>query len=137
MSRRWSSIPPGTASSSVVIRKDYRVIVCGGRDYKDWKHVEAVLNHLYETLAADLRLTLVEGGAKGADELAHGWAISHGVVSESYSAHWKEYGRAAGPLRNQAMLDSGIDLVIAFEGGKGTADMMRRATEAGVRVVQV
>ena len=36
------------------------------------------------------------------------------------------------------MLDEGKpDLVIAFPGGKGTADMARRAREAGIEVIEV
>jgi hypothetical protein len=39
-------------------------------------------------------------------------------------------------MRNQAMLDYGKpDLVVAFPGGKGTADMVRRARVAGVKVL--
>lgn len=118
------------------MRKQYRVLVCGGRKYDDYKHVEKVLNHVYETLDASLVLNIVEGGAHGADELAHGWAIGHGAACESYSADWKTYGRAAGPIRNQAMLDAGVDLVVAFPGGRGTEDMVRRAHSAGVKVVR-
>jgi predicted polyphosphate/ATP-dependent NAD kinase len=35
------------------------------------------------------------------------------------------------------MLDSGVEMVIAFAGGKGTADMVNRAREAGVEVCEV
>jgi hypothetical protein len=49
---------------------------------------------------------------------------------------WKRHGPAAGPMRNQRMLDWGPDLVVAFAGGKGTADMVRRARAAGVDVIE-
>lgn len=29
------------------------------------------------------------------------------------------------------------DVVVAFKGGRGTADMVRRAREAGVKVIEV
>ena len=36
------------------------------------------------------------------------------------------------------MLDEGKpDLVIAFPGGRGTADMVRKANRAGVKVVEI
>lgn len=38
----------------------------------------------------------------------------------------------AGPIRNSFMLALGPDLVLAFPGGRGTADMVRQASEAGV-----
>ena len=46
---------------------------------------------------------------------------------------WKKYGKKAGPLRNQQMLEEGKpDLVVAFPGGNGTADMVRRAKKANI-----
>ena len=46
-------------------------------------------------------------------------------------------GRSAGPIRNQAMLDEGRpDLVVAFPGHHGTADIVRRARAAGIKVRQ-
>jgi hypothetical protein len=41
-------------------------------------------------------------------------------------------------LRNQRMLDEGKpDLVVAFTGGGGTKDLVRRAVKAGVSVHEV
>lgn len=51
---------------------------------------------------------------------------------------WKDHGKAAGPIRNQLMLDDfKPDLVVAFPGGKGTADMVKKAQDAGVTVILV
>lgn len=55
-----------------------------------------------------------------------------------YPANWLKYGRMAGAMRNQQMLDEEeVDLVVAFPGGKGTADMVRRARAAGIEVREV
>jgi hypothetical protein len=55
-----------------------------------------------------------------------------------YPADWAKHGRAASPIRNQQMLDEGRpNLVVAFPGGRGTADMVRRARSAGVEVIEV
>ena len=52
-------------------------------------------------------------------------------------ADWKQYGRGAGPIRNREMLQySEPDIVVAFPGGAGTADMIRAARTAGYPVVQ-
>lgn len=76
--------------------------------------------------------------AKGADELGFDWAISRGVVTERYRADWDKFGKSAGPIRNQQMLTKGVpDLVIAFPGGVGTADMINRAEKAGIPVKRV
>lgn len=109
-----------------------RVIVCGGRDYADHRHVWGVLDEL---LAANPRIIIVQGGASGADRIARDWAIHHDVPNSTFEADWKNEGTAAGPLRNARMLKAGADLLIAFPGGRGTADMVRRAKAAGVSVV--
>jgi hypothetical protein len=52
-----------------------------------------------------------------------------------YPADWARHGNAAGLVRNQQMLDDGKpDLAVAFPGGKGTADMVRRARKAGIPI---
>jgi hypothetical protein len=81
---------------------------------------------------------VIEGGAAGADRWARSWARLRAIDVETYEAQWARDGRAAGPIRNQAMLINGRpDLVVAFPGGRGTADMVRRAKAAGVRVIEV
>lgn len=49
----------------------------------------------------------------------------------------KPYNAAAGGIRNQQMADFGPQLCIAFPGGSGTADMVRRAHAAHIRVIEV
>jgi hypothetical protein len=84
------------------------------------------------------RDVIIYGGAYGADRLAREWAEEHCLGSECYPADWTKYGRAAGPIRNKQMLVEGKpDLVVAFPGGPGTADMVRQARAAGIRVIEV
>jgi hypothetical protein len=55
-----------------------------------------------------------------------------------YQADWKGLGRKAGPIRHQQMLDeSQPALVVAFPGGRGTADMVCRARGADIEVIEV
>lgn len=105
-----------------------RVLVCGGRNFTDYKRVCQVLDGLSTVYL------IIHGGARGADSLAGRYAEERGIPVECYPARWKEEGKAAGVLRNQRMLAAEPDIVIAFPGGKGTADMVRRAHKAGVFV---
>jgi hypothetical protein len=110
-----------------------RVLVCGGRDYDEWLKVFDELEGLkpYPT-------TVIQGGASGADRHARDWAHDSGTECITFDADWSKHGKSAGPIRNQRMLDEGKpDLVLAFPGGKGTADMVGRAKAAGVRVIEV
>lgn len=112
-----------------------RVLVCGGRDFNDR---ETVFHTLHELASEHGWLTIIEGGASGADKLAREWAnlCWHGVITKP--ADWDRYGKGAGPIRNGQMLIGGKpDLVVAFPGGRGTADMVRQATNAGVKVMLV
>jgi hypothetical protein len=114
------------------------VIVCGGRDYDDRKKLFYVLDDLAVQTIERESLTIVEGGARGADALAASWTRRWKTVKhEQYPADWAKYGKAAGAIRNQQMLDTGIDLVIAFPGGSGTAHMVRIARDAAVDVWEI
>lgn len=109
-----------------------RVLVCGGRDYANWSAVHHALGALHVKRGVT---ALIEGGAKGADALAHAWAVKFGIEVITFTADWDIDGKRAGPLRNQRMIDEGRpDGVVAFPGGRGTADMIRRAEAAGIKV---
>jgi hypothetical protein len=113
-----------------------RVLVCGGRNYNGdapWNHVMDVLGSIHDVTPID---AVIQGGALGADSLGRIWADMYGVKCITVPADWAAHGRAAGPIRNKRMLtDFKPDLVVAFPGGKGTANMIRQAEEAGVRVM--
>ena len=81
--------------------------------------------------------TIVHGDARGADRLAADVAMSHGFWVEAHPAQWTRDGNAAGPKRNEMLAKLGADLCIAFPGGRGTADMVRRAEKHGIPVRRV
>jgi hypothetical protein len=112
-----------------------KVIICGGRDFKNWPMLDARLSAIHAETSFDRVAT---GAAPGADTLADTWARSRGIRVECYYALWQTHGKAAGPIRNQKMLDDEQpDMVIAFPGGKGTADMVQRARAANIKVLEV
>ncbi len=113
-----------------------RVLVTGGRDYADAAAVALALEDIHGGWNGIS--VIIEGCATGADALAEVWAAGYGVPNEHFPADWTKYGRAAGPIRNQQILDEGRPtLVVAFPGGRGTANMVKKARAAGVRVVEV
>lgn len=116
------------------------ILVCGGRAYDDRAIVFATLDRLSEDMGVPFIIT---GGATGADTAAIDWAwtrLRRGQCSgsQTFLADWKIHGPAAGPIRNARMLAEGKpDLVVAFPGGRGTANMVAQARAAGVRVLEV
>lgn len=112
-----------------------RVLVCGGRDYGDRA---AVARELDDYLHRVSHLVIIQGGASGADQLARDWCVQRFVSYQHFPADWRRHGKAAGPIRNAQMLADGRpDVVLAFPGGRGTADMIRQARAAGVPVREV
>ena len=108
-----------------------RYLICGGRDFQD-------RNWLYSEMDSYPDVTyVIQGGAKGADRLASEWAESRQIPQAVYFADWKLFGRAAGPIRNKRMLEEGKpDVVVAFPGGNGTANMVAQAKKAGIKVYE-
>lgn len=113
-----------------------RILVFGGRDYSDQAKVFGALDMLAEQRVI---IAIIQGDCPtGADKLARMWAITRNCHYDSYPANWRAHGRAAGPIRNQQMIDEGRPTMgLGFPGGRGTADMARRLTAAGVHLQEV
>lgn len=111
-----------------------KICVCGGRNYAEYKVLSKVLNEARQIYGT---FTLVHGDARGADTMAKNWAISHEVEYIAYPAQWDEFGNAAGYIRNRQMLEQGFDLLIAFPGGRGTANMISITNQAGIPVLEI
>lgn len=108
-----------------------RVLLFGGRTYADGPYVFRVLDTFGPRV-------IIEGGARGADNLARAWAQHRGVPVETYRADWDTHPRAAGIIRNAEMLRDGRpDYGIGFPGGRGTADMARRIVAAGLPLIRL
>ena len=119
-----------------------RVLVCGGRDYDNYEELYAVLDWIDcswegpETFGPIS--VIISGHAKGADALSEQWAKKREVSLEIYPAEWNVYGKSAGFIRNQQMIDEGLpDLVVAFQGGKGTLNMLTLANRANIPLYNV
>lgn len=111
-------------------------LICGGRDFTDVALFNSTMRRLLRERGRPKGI--IHGAARGADAMAENWAASLGIARRRFPAQWDKHGRAAGPIRNQAMIDKGNpSLGIAFPGGRGTADMTRRAREAGAAVLEV
>jgi len=121
-----------------------RILVCGGRTYDDrdlvWRTLDDYQRHYGS-------ITIIQGGATGADALAKEWCYRQpNVTLISVPANWgdlshpdalictradgSKYDANAGIRSYAEMLDEKPDLVLAFPGNKGTRDMLRRAEDA-------
>ena len=116
-----------------------KVLVCGGRDFNDYNLLSSWMIELFvKALLVPEDVTIISGHARGADKLGERFANANNCKLLIFPADWDKHGRAAGHIRNQQMIDEGKpDLVVAFPGGAGTADMIRRAKKHNLRVIEV
>ncbi len=125
-----------------------RILVCGGRHFngeKNYEWMRRELNALFNAVPyagtaaepnsqPDRERVIIHGGATGADNLATRYATEHGCEVRIFAARWDLHGRSAGPRRNLWMLAQGKPhIVIAFPGGRGTADMVHKAQQETAR----
>lgn len=107
------------------------VLVTGGRDYKNQRELFGVLDKLHRERGFTF---LVHGDARGADQMAHRWAKKRGVQPVAMEALWDFDGDPAGSKRNARMYEfAKPELIIAFSGGRGTANMMKIGYDAKKR----
>lgn len=109
-----------------------KVIIAGGRDFKDYELLKGKLNIYLSNLE---NITIVSGGANGADLLGEQYAKEKGLELVIFPADWNTYGKAAGPVRNRQMAEYS-DYLIAFWDGKskGTYNMINTAEELGLKI---
>lgn len=112
-----------------------RLLVFGGRDFQGREDLFAALDWLDLNRVIDV---VIEGEAPGADRLARRWAESRRAPFHPFPADWTRWGKPAGSIRNQQMLDEGVPShALQCPGGIGTADMRRRLDRADVSVIEL
>lgn len=109
------------------------LIVAGGRDYWLTREEFAELDVLHEQYGVTLELC---GCQTGADSCGKVWAILRGIPFKDFPADWSQFGKRAGPIRNEAMAAyagkaGGVAL---FTGNRGTQDMHDAAVRHGLQI---
>lgn len=126
----------GSHRKGGIVSGAWRVLVTGSRHLNDRRLVADVLTSAWSHAGEPTDVVLVHGDCPygGANLLAEQYATSRGWRVEPVPADWRRIGRAAGPVRNQDMVDRGADLAVAFPapGSRGTWDCLRRAESAGI-----
>ncbi len=126
--------------STVSLNKELRVLICGSRNWTDKRRIGRYLDTLMDEEGYEAsHITIIHGACKGADYHAGMEAKGRGMNVLEFPAKWSSLGLAAGPKRNQQMLDEGKpDRIVAFHenitSSKGTKDMVTRSEIAGLPV---
>lgn len=111
-----------------------RILCFGDREWDDIELITVSLLAYFNTTEC-----VIEGECRGADRLSKIAAQSIGFNILSFPADWTKYGKAAGPIRNQQMLDEGKPtLGLCFhdnlQESRGSKDMLIRLLKAGIPV---
>jgi hypothetical protein len=116
-----------------------RIIFTGSRKwtgvYGEARVGEVLINLEAFCAVINTPLVIIHGDCpEGLDTIVERWAVRRGYVPEQYPAKWDVYGKAAGPIRNQDMVNDGADMCLGFPlpDSRGTVDCMRRARLAGI-----
>jgi hypothetical protein len=115
----------------------YRVLVTGSRDWAPVTLIESILTRLKARHGSAL---IVAHGAcpTGIDVTFRRACETMGIGEQRYPAAWETQGKAAGPIRNTAMVQAGADVCLAFSRklteSRGTSDCVRKAISAGIPV---
>lgn len=115
-----------------------RVAITGSRDWgKRSGEGFAVVDALV-TLNPRTDFVILGDEPNGADARARAVCEELGLPHRVHEANWKTYHRAAGPIRNRAMLDDGPDEVWFFHDdlprSKGTKNCVEQARKRGIPV---
>lgn len=107
-----------------------RIAIVGSRGYSALDAVRQYVRSL------PTGTEIVSGGARGVDSAAETEARKCGFPVRIFHARWDIYGRSAGMMRNEVMLNN-CDSVTAFWDGKspGTKHMIECARRANIPVM--
>lgn len=113
------------------------IVICGSRNFDDYKLFQVEMDEFLNMREKET-ITLVSGGARGADSMARTYAQKYDYKFKEYLADWDGLGKKAGFVRNAQMLEI-ADTIIAFWDGKskGTAHMIKEAIRRNIPLVVV
>lgn len=116
----------------------FRLLITGSRTWEDETLMRKLLVKVYNRVK-DRDPILVHGTAPGADQMASLIWIELGGAVEPHPADWDKWGKAAGFIRNQEMVDLGANLCIAFirDNSRGASMTARIADEAGIKTWRI
>ena len=115
-----------------------RIIIAGSRTFNNYRLLRSKLDEIIAGISDEIEI--VSGNARGADRLGERYASEHNISVALFPADWSVYGKPAGIIRNQIMVNhvsKGKALVVVFWDGesRGALDMIRRARSAGIETI--
>ena len=83
-------------------------------------------------------LAIVSGCARGADMMGELWAQRHNIPVTRFPADWAKYGKSAGAIRNQQMVDYADEFLVFWDGvSPGTKIMIDMIKKSGKHLMLI
>lgn len=109
-----------------------RVIIAGGRDFSNYDLLVEKCDYF---LQDQDNITIISGGARGADDLGERYAEQKGYEIDRFPANWGKYGKGAGHIRNKQMAEHADGLMLFWDGkSRGSKNMLEIAKNLGLKV---
>jgi len=106
-----------------------KVIIAGGREYKDYANLRKVCDEIFELNGIE-DPEIVSGTARGTDKMGEFYAKQRGFKIRGFPADWNKFGKKAGHIRNGQMARYSDMLILFWDGkSRGSKDMLEQATE--------
>ena len=106
-----------------------KIAIVGGRDFNDYQLLKKEVDEYIDENKIS-NISIISGGAKGADRLAEKFATEMDFEVIVFKPNYEKYGRGATIVRNSQIIENS-DVVFAFWDGqsKGTHDSIKKAVK--------
>lgn len=88
-----------------------KLAIIGSRSFSSYNDLDIAIKDLNFDLAL-----IISGGARGADQLAESWANAKKIAFKAILPQWKKYGKGAGIVRNQLIVEEADFCLIFWDG---------------------
>lgn len=111
------------------------IAVVGSRDFYGYSILEEAVDKFIKNNKIK-SVTIISGGARGADSLAEMYAQKRGYKIKIHEADWDKYGKRAGMMRNEQIIKDSRHILAFWDmESVGTSHTIRMGEEAGLNVI--
>jgi hypothetical protein len=109
------------------------IAIVGSRTFYQYEYLCEITDGVVHSFESD-EISIISGGARGADSLAERYAAERGYPLIVFNADWGLHGKSAGYKRNVQIVEA-ADYLIAFwqNGSPGTKHSIDLAYDRGIR----
>ena len=119
-------------------KETYRVIIAGSSGFKDYTKFENKCNYFLSEKIKTHNIVILSGTSYRITSIINQYSYEHNFITIPFDAEWGKYGKNAGNISNEKMINC-ADALIAFWDGKSTftANLINMAKAKGLKTVVI